>query len=450
MKDKEHRKWKSMSDRNIVRYAKKNNYLGLSITEIQQMDGTFYSVALRRGLIDKIFSRKKPVPIQWHKMSNADLIRYARSHGLWGKSRNQVLREVPGFYRMMRLRGLDEEAFTRISRQNRNWFELKNSDILKYAKEHGFYRINPAEAQKRDPGFYNVVRKRHLLNTIFVRAKSQEGRDWSLMSDQEIIRHSKKSGFYGLSLGEVIALDSVFYDVVRKRGLADKVFTRRVLKKRNWELMNDDELIEYGKNNSLVGLTISTVYKKDSGYYKAVRKRGLVDRLFLRVQIKTKDITELFEKNEVSSTLVDLSTINGYTSEVAHILTQEWPDRFPSYEEAMRRLPQIVPKVVSALEPISPGAGINVENLERFVGLLSHDFSQRTRLDLSDILYQIGLQEYQGPFNQSPKRALAKLERKVKTAANKEVSQLYKKVYSFFKEVYKFDIPGYGSLAMRK
>ncbi len=166
------------------------------------------------------------------------------------------------------------------------------------------------------------------------------------------------------------------------------------------------------------------------------------------VVVSTPEELERFiEEQPTAKGVVSIAAMNGYTSQVARILVREWPERFPSYEDAMKRLPQLVSGITSALQPIIPvGDG---RHLEKLIELLGQGFSPPTRMEIADLLYQIGLQEYQRPFSHNPKRTLAKLEQKVKTAVNEEVSQLYRGVYTFYQEVFRFNIPGYGNLAAR-
>jgi hypothetical protein len=54
-----YRKWTRLSDDTVVGYAMGAGLYGLSPTEAWRIDGGFYDEALKRGLIDRIFIRKR-------------------------------------------------------------------------------------------------------------------------------------------------------------------------------------------------------------------------------------------------------------------------------------------------------------------------------------------------------------------------------------------------------
>ena len=46
--------------------------------------------------------------------------------------------------------------------------------------------------------------------------------------------------------------------------------------------MNDDQLLQYGKEQGLFGLSPGEVNEKDPGYYNIIRRRGLDNQIFRR------------------------------------------------------------------------------------------------------------------------------------------------------------------------
>lgn len=156
-----------------------------------------------------------------------------------------------------------------------NWQEMSDKEVIAYARKHGLYGINPGAAQKKAQYFYSVIHKRGLSAKIFRRKQTQ--RDWDAMSDKELVEFAKENGIHGLNPGTATKKASRFYRIVSERGLGDAIFVRQ---DRDWESLNDEQLIVFGKEHGLFGKTPTYARKTDPGYYGAVQRRGILSEIF--------------------------------------------------------------------------------------------------------------------------------------------------------------------------
>ena len=165
-------------------------------------------------------------------------------------------------------------------------------------------------------------------------------------------------------------------------------------------------------------------------------------RIFLS---KEKSIQEVIESDPTISTIVALVAINGYIPEVADVLSREWPDRFPPYEKLVRMLPQFIPTVGYALVPLHiPSSGRLLQNL------YTTDISAGAKRDIGRLLVRIGIEQYQSEFQKDPDGTLAKLHRQTENAKRVELREIYEQVQSHYRNVFEFNIPGYGTLKERR
>ena len=109
---------------------------------------------------------------------------------------------------------------------------------------------------------------------------------WSRMSDEEVVEVARKfmeeKGITGRK--ELEKADQGLYQVLRKRGLLDEVGF--VEKYRTWTEMEDEEVIEFARI-FMREREISKRYgleKADSGLYQVLRERGLLNRVFARME----------------------------------------------------------------------------------------------------------------------------------------------------------------------
>jgi len=278
----------------------------------------------------------------------------------------------------------------------RNWKPMSDSEFTQYGKDHGLYGLGPREAVKKDSGYYQEANRRGLVDDVFRRRITRSDPiKWRDMTKEDIIQYGKDHKYFGLTPTEIIGLKGEgrnYYEAVLRCGLADVVFRRERRIYVRWSTMTNEEIIQYGKDHDLHGLSPSEVQNKDLTYYNEIRKRGLKDHVFNRKirNFKEAEIVQFLEENEAAMGIASLSAVNGYLHEAVRLLIQEWSDRFPDYDRLVKMLPRLIPRITHALIPISVAEGDGEMN-----DLFSPNVSVDTRRDLADLLYRIGVEEYQ-------------------------------------------------------
>ncbi|MBU0533065.1 hypothetical protein KKB44_06250 [Candidatus Micrarchaeota archaeon] len=220
------RKWSPMSDEEIVEYARKfMEEKGISgRTELSMVDRGLHNVLKRRGLLDEVgFEDKRK---DWKVMSDEEIVRYAREFMREERIRRKgELYEVdPGLYYVLKKRRLlDEVGF---EDKYRDWKEVSDGGLVEYARkfmeEKGI--SGRKELKRIDSGLYEILRTRKLLDAIEFEERQ---RDWSSMSDEEIVRYAKEFvEEKGISRRkELEKADGGLYDVLRRRRLLDQAFS---------------------------------------------------------------------------------------------------------------------------------------------------------------------------------------------------------------------------------
>jgi len=91
--------------------------------------------------------------------------------------------------------------------------------------------------------------------------------------------------------GELNSADSGLYRILRVRGLLDEVGFEEKKKERPWKSMSDEEVVEIAMRR-VKELEIRERHglkKTDSGLYQVLRERGLLDRIFSPIEKQKTD-----------------------------------------------------------------------------------------------------------------------------------------------------------------
>lgn len=300
------RDWKSLSDDEVVTYATKllENEGIRSRKELYVADNGLYYVLSKRKLLDEIGLER--LIRDWKSMSDDEIVEYARriveEKGL--KSRNQLRNTDGGLYNALKKRSLLGKVREK-ERHHRDWTSMSDEEILRLARKvvednscktrGGFKEI--------DGGLHEVLRKKGLLDRVGIK-KPQ--RDWISLSDGELLEHAcsfvERRGLksrWGLGRADV-----GLYQVLRNRGLLDRVLPTSALDGKRprgfFTEMNDGELVAYARriidenriNNR------KQLVKADPGLHKALRKRELLDRIGL--DVKRRDWSSMSDEEIVA------------------------------------------------------------------------------------------------------------------------------------------------------
>jgi hypothetical protein len=163
---------------------------------------------------------------------------------------------------------------------------MNNEDLISHARK--FIKENEIKNRgglyKADLGLYDILRRRNLVDEVI---PEKEYRDWSSMSDEDLISHARKFIKENeiknrTSLNEA---DGGLYYVLRKRNLLDEVISEK-REERDWSSMSNEDLISHARKfieeNEIKNR--NGLHKADSGLYHVLRRRNLLDVVFADIE----------------------------------------------------------------------------------------------------------------------------------------------------------------------
>jgi len=192
-KRREQRNWKSMSDGELITYAKKiikENGIR-NRNNLQKVDQGMYYVLRRRNLLGKIIPEKQKRR-NWSSMTDEKIISYAKKiiEENKIKNRSNLRKADSGLGYVLKKRKLMVIVIPE-KQQKRNWSSISEEELIQFSKnfieEKGIK--NRKGLQKADYSLYEVLKERDCLNTLIPEKRRQ--RDWSSMTDKEIIKYAK-------------------------------------------------------------------------------------------------------------------------------------------------------------------------------------------------------------------------------------------------------------------
>jgi len=196
--EKKKRDWASMSNDEIVSHAKRvMKEKGISgRTELVRAYSGLYTVLRKRKLLDKVgFEEKLRKMRPWASMSDGELVAYARrvmkKDGISG--RGELAKADNGLYDALRKRKLlDKIGFEEKKRKKRAWRRMGDEELVAFTKktmkENRISGRN--ELQRVDWGLYKALLKRKLLDRVFAPMEKARQRQ----ADDEVIRVLEEFG----------------------------------------------------------------------------------------------------------------------------------------------------------------------------------------------------------------------------------------------------------------
>jgi hypothetical protein len=302
------RDWSSMSDEEIVAFAKKVvDAKGIRMQkELQKEDQGLHWILWKRELLDEVgFVEGNR---RWASMSDEELVIFSKKfiHENGIRNRGGLARAYPMLYTVLKRKNLLDRVGLRNANQNhRNWASMSDDEIVEVAKKVVLekrmrYRNGLA---KEDIGLYVVLRKRKLLGKVGFeeqRRQTTQRRDWAALSDGELVAFAKRfiEENEVRSRNALLKKDSGLYQALRKRKMLDQVGFEEC--RRNWAAMSDEELIAFAvkfvgekKIRSRKGLE-----KGNLILYAALVRRKLVNEI--RFEEEVRDWTALSDSDIVA------------------------------------------------------------------------------------------------------------------------------------------------------
>jgi len=185
-------------------------------------------------------------------------------------------------YRILSRRGLLEEIV--FEEKHRSWKDMSNDEIVGYAKKVMEEKriTGRKDLKKADPGLYLVLRERVLLDEVGFQDKQ---RSWKSVSNEEIVELAKKVMEEKRITGrkDLKKADHGLYNILIRRGLVKEIEFDG--KRKNWKDMSDEKIVEFAREiigeNSISRR--SELSKADPRLYSVLKRRGLVDLTFARI-----------------------------------------------------------------------------------------------------------------------------------------------------------------------
>ena len=288
--------FEGMTNADIKRYAKRN-YEGNSISEIQELDSTFYKEVQKRKILDdlvkeRIIVRIKLGPI-FSKMSDTELKEYVRANHK-GQNIKTLQQEKHGsalhhnlLKRDMVEQLIEEDILRRARTKSGTYSKMSDVELCEYiSSKYQGKTINQLQ-RSSEPRLYQLILEKGLVDKLVKQgALIRENRGstfFAEMNNEQLIIFVREK-YNGLTIGTFQKEDGTAYNHVKKRGLLDQllesgVIVRGARKKGYFSEMSDDALCKYVKGYCK-GYTISQLQKsKDASILTHLRERGLLDGL---------------------------------------------------------------------------------------------------------------------------------------------------------------------------
>ena len=156
------RRFREMSDATLLHYYYRN-YPGLTRGQLQLEDPSLYNELHKRGLNTRI--PLSGFHTSWASMTDAQMIQYYYDN-YSGVTRGQLQHHNGGFYNALRQRGLIDQI--PLAETARAWSKMTDAQVMQYYYDN-YAGVRRGDLQKIDSSYYQVLRKRGLLNIVPLR-----------------------------------------------------------------------------------------------------------------------------------------------------------------------------------------------------------------------------------------------------------------------------------------
>ncbi len=285
------RGWKNMKalgNEDLIAHARwKIASLGVGRRkDLAEADSALYKALRKRGLLEKAgLVAKLRV---WGAMGNEELVAHAQEFiaEVEIDGRINLQKEDSKLYQALRRRKLLDAVG--LEKKRRDWGGMGDNVLVAQAREFIAERGigSRTHLAKEDAGLCDVLRRRELMEAIGLPDLRGQVRDWTRMDGEELvvytIRFIYENGIGGKK--ELSDADPGLYRVLRKRGLLDEIGIAE--KQRSWAGMRNEVLVAHARRvieEKKIGCK-GGLRKADSGLYHVLRRRGLLDSVFSRVE----------------------------------------------------------------------------------------------------------------------------------------------------------------------
>lgn len=138
------RRWlEGLDKEQFIQYGKDNGLFGLGLKEAADKDRSYYDAARRRKLAGVVFTKKIR---SWRGVDNEQFIQYGKDHGLFGLSPSEANEKDATYYNQSRKRKLVDTIF---DRRLERFTGLTNEQFIQYGRDNGLFGLSPTEADEK-------------------------------------------------------------------------------------------------------------------------------------------------------------------------------------------------------------------------------------------------------------------------------------------------------------
>jgi hypothetical protein len=193
-----------------------------------------------------------------------------------------------------------------ISKRGREWSRMSNAEIIDYAEKFLAQMEGKTrkDLERADFGLYIVLYKRGLLDDVAFERKHRKYRYWKEVTDIEIIKEArrilKEKGISTRS--ELEQVDKGLYGILNKRRLLNKIGLKVLRRQmRNWKKFDNEALVEYARKLiEKKGIkSIKNMEEEDRGLLNILRKRKLLGILGFERKMRKRRNWKKFNKEEL-------------------------------------------------------------------------------------------------------------------------------------------------------
>ncbi len=219
--------WKGKSHDELVEYARETGVYGLSSIEFQSKEPGFYRYlrAEEPEVGNEVMVRTN---IDWRGMSNKDVIKYAKKGGLVGKSPKELWELDPKYYEeVTRNRPKLKAKLIKKTRGIVDWDKMDNEEMKEHLRNEGLWGKSPSELRKKNgAAYYELVKNRP---DVLREATQREVIDWKAKSDEQIREYFSENKLLGKSPKELRQADLAAYTYLSKnrKQMLDELTVRK-------------------------------------------------------------------------------------------------------------------------------------------------------------------------------------------------------------------------------
>jgi len=207
-----------LSPKGMRKYGEDNGLPGLEARDAQGMKNLSDYLCIYDG-------KRKKKKWLWGLLTNKGIVKYAKEMKydtgmrLFGMNQRRAEEAFSEFYHMSITRHEGEEWLNTsiFTKKYDRWKNMTGKQLVEFARGTGMGR---SEICERYPGLYNKLRVGGMLDSVVEKKR----RDWTKMKCSDMVECAKELGFYKGGASNATGRDSGFARAVYRKGFNDRIF----------------------------------------------------------------------------------------------------------------------------------------------------------------------------------------------------------------------------------